>query len=178
MHLGYSPRPPVKCKICRKLIEKPMPRQKAHPGSCKTEWNRRLMAKYHERDKKAAAKAKDPVQIAKQERKRSAAKLDKKDRNRRATIKGAKPPRDRSYLKFLRGCRCAACKATPCDPAHVGTVRGLGQKCSDRQAIPLCRRCHDEQHRLQKRFWAMHSLDREKLILAFNAAFDEMEAAE
>lgn len=63
------------------------------------------------------------------------------------------------YLKWLRGLACVVCYARACDPAHLrlragpGTGAGVSQK-NDRFALPLCRPCHDEQHRVGERvFW-------------------------
>ena len=51
--------------------------------------------------------------------------------------------------------------------AHVGR-RGLGQKCSDRECVPLCRFHHttgiNSHHTLGKRFWSHHGLSRHALI--------------
>jgi hypothetical protein len=51
--------------------------------------------------------------------------------------------------------------------AHVGR-RGLGQKCSDYESLPLCAVHHrtgrESHHRLGKRFWAFHCLSRVALV--------------
>jgi hypothetical protein len=66
------------------------------------------------------------------------------------------------------------------EAAHVG-VRGLGQKSSDRSAIPLCAEHHrlgrDSHHRLGKRFWEHHGLDRDALIAELNRRYEEENAA-
>lgn len=63
--------------------------------------------------------------------------------------------------------------------AHVGE-RGLGQKCSDLETIPLCAEHHREgkysAHKLQKKFFQFHGLNREGIIKALNARY-EKEAA-
>jgi hypothetical protein len=93
---------------------------------------------------------------------------------------------DKPYLDFIRSLCCVVCQIRQCiewssrtEAAHVG-VRGLGQKCSDRETIPLCPAHHrldrDSCHRLGKRFWQHHGLDREALIAAFNQRY-EREAA-
>ncbi len=54
--------------------------------------------------------------------------------------------RDEAWLAEVRKLACAACfNPGPCEPDHVGR-RGLGQKCSDRETIPLCARCHRDRH--------------------------------
>ena len=53
------------------------------------------------------------------------------------------------------------------EAAHVGE-RGLGQKCSDLEAIPLCDWHHrigpEAVHVLQVRFWEHHGLNRAEVI--------------
>ncbi len=54
------------------------------------------------------------------------------------------------------------------EAAHVGD-RGLSQKCSDRWTIPLCglehhREGKESAHKLQKKFWEHHGLDRAATI--------------
>ena len=59
---------------------------------------------------------------------------------------------DPEYRAWIRTQQCLACYANqltqtcPTECAHVGQ-RGLGQKCSDRETIPLCSVVH---HRLGK----------------------------
>ena len=115
--------------------------------------------------------------------------------------KGRKP--DRKYLEWIRGLPCAACagncqfcragvgliphsdgteracdQRTRSEAAHVGD-RGLGQKCSDRETIPLCAEHHRTgpaaHHKLGKRFWAHHRLDKAALIAELNRRY-ELEA--
>lgn len=60
------------------------------------------------------------------------------------------------------------------EAAHVG-IRGLGQKCSDREAIPLGEAHHrtgpDSHHVLGKKFWEHHKIDRDAAIAFFQAAY-------
>lgn len=55
----------------------------------------------------------------------------------------------------------------PVEAAHVGD-RGLGQKCPDREAIPLCAAHHrtgpQAIHKLGRGFWEHHGLDRGTII--------------
>lgn len=60
--------------------------------------------------------------------------------------------------------------------AHVGS-RGLRQKCSDRETIPLCgfehhREGKESAHKLGKLFWEHHGIDRDVLIAALNEAYE------
>lgn len=94
-----------------------------------------------------------------------------------------KPIKDPAYLDFIRTKPCICCSAwwnfhgqtTPTEAAHVGD-RGLGQKCSDREAIPLCERHHRTgplaHHKLGKKFWAYHSLDRNAIIAQLNKEYE------
>lgn len=83
---------------------------------------------------------------------------------------------DEPYLKWLRSLPCVVCGTfSRIDAAHVGP-RGLGQKCSDREALPLCRRHHVDgehsHHVLGRGFWSFWKLDRFRLIADFNRAYD------
>ena len=79
---------------------------------------------------------------------------------------------------YLRWIRTQPCVVRGCghsfrfvEAAHVGE-RGLSQRCSDLETIPLCSHHHrtgrDSQHRLGKAFWAHHGLDRDALVKQFN----------
>ena len=107
---------------------------------------------------------------------------------------GRKPGDDPKYRNWINHLPCVVCmrgwlyselaeaiaeaadlSAQPVSEcAHVGT-RGLGQKCSDRQSIPLCavhrRTGPDAHHVLGKAFWAVHSLDRDDLIRKLQALY-------
>lgn len=91
-----------------------------------------------------------------------------------------KTGKDAEYLAWIRALPCAVCaepewRGHRIEAAHVGD-RGLSQKCPDREAIPLCPRCHrfdkDSHHRAGKRFWVIHGLDREALIGALNEQYE------
>ena len=55
----------------------------------------------------------------------------------------------------------------PTEAAHVG-VRGLGRRCSDREAMPLGHNHHqhspESHHVLGKNFWKHHGLDRDTVL--------------
>jgi 5-methylcytosine-specific restriction endonuclease McrA len=56
--------------------------------------------------------------------------------------KPRKPSRSAAYLQHVREHDCCNCGAPgPSDPDHVGS-RGVGQKTSDFNCVPLCRTCH------------------------------------
>lgn len=89
---------------------------------------------------------------------------------------------DPQYLAFVRSLPCIVCaregckQVSPTEAAHVGE-RGLGQKCSDREAVPLCGLAHhregsESQHKLGKKFWAYHCLERELIIADLNGQYD------
>ena len=91
------------------------------------------------------------------------------------------PPRsglvlDSDFRKWLRKQPCIVCGRTRyVEAAHVGP-RGLSQKCSDREELPLCDLhhwrgplCH---HVLQRKFWIYWKLDRWALIAWFNERYD------
>jgi hypothetical protein len=96
------------------------------------------------------------------------------------------PVVDLNYQKFIRNFACVACMGglvtpdeAPVDDAdrqksrtefaHVSS-RGLGQLCDDLGGLPLCGDEHHRNgphshHKLGRRFWAFHDLDRQALIL-------------
>lgn len=66
------------------------------------------------------------------------------------------------------------------EAAHVG-FRGLGQKCPDRQTVPLCAFHHragpHAAHVLGRKFWDFWKLDRLRLIQEFNERYEREKAA-
>jgi hypothetical protein len=91
------------------------------------------------------------------------------------------PLRDPAYLDWIRQQPCAApdcdcARRLPVESAHVGE-RGLGQKCSDRETIPLCAAHHrtsgNSVHFLGRNFWASAGLNRDSLIGAYNQRYHE-----
>ena len=61
---------------------------------------------------------------------------------RRPIYRAGKPVRDERYLAFLRKLCCIACGSfRSVEAAHFGP-HGIGQKASDLDALPLCRKCH------------------------------------
>ncbi len=61
------------------------------------------------------------------------------------------------------------------EAAHVGE-RGLGQKCSDRETIPLCAAHHrtgpESHHVLGKAFFTHHKLDKDAIVAELNRLYD------
>jgi hypothetical protein len=97
------------------------------------------------------------------------------------------PTRDPEYLDWIRSLPCLLCCRQPggfrgscalqntrTEAAHVG-ARGLGQKASDRETIPLCAYHHrigaTSHHTLQKHFWTHHRLDRDELVRDLNERY-------
>lgn len=63
----------------------------------------------------------------------------------------AKREEDPQHLDRLRAFGCWACRVdgrgwVAAEPHHPRTGQGTGTKAPDRDAIPLCRRHHNEQH--------------------------------
>lgn len=110
-----------------------------------------------------------------------------------------KPGDDPNYLNFIRTRPCVCCYAelirseigpegvlSVCAPrptseaAHVGP-RGLGQKCPDRQTVPLCAQHHRvgplAHHVLGKRFWDTWALNRDELISSLQSIYKIQEQA-
>lgn len=92
-----------------------------------------------------------------------------------------------AYLIFVRSLGCIVCRdkgnlqETRTEAAHCGD-RGLGQKCSDRETIPLCAWHHrigpESQHVLGKGFWTHHGLEKDKLFAQLQAVFNISGGAE
>lgn len=78
--------------------------------------------------------------------------------------------KNRAYLKFIRGLFCIVCGQNwSIDAAHTG-ARGVGQRATDLETLPLCRKCHDEYHRIGRmQFCILHSLDIPKIIATLQA---------
>lgn len=91
--------------------------------------------------------------------------------------------RDEIYLRYLRRQPCCICgDNTSVEAAHlrVGSIgdgkrdAGGGEKSSDKWALPLCGRHHDEQHTMNEReFWARYGLDPFALCLHYQANPDD-----
>lgn len=94
------------------------------------------------------------------------------------------PHRDIVYLAWLRTMPCVVCwtyrirslRFATVEAAHVGE-RGIGQKCSDREALPLCTHHHrtgpQSHHVLGRKFWEFWHLDRFLLIRNHNECFEK-----
>jgi hypothetical protein len=83
------------------------------------------------------------------------------------------PVRDAAYLRFIRMLPCVACgkKRWIMDAMHTGP-RGIGQKASDLDALPGCRQCHRELHRIGPvKFQAKHRIDFRELRAKFQAFY-------
>jgi hypothetical protein len=80
-----------------------------------------------------------------------------------------KSVRDPAYLAFIRSLPCSVCpRDRTIEAAHVGH-RGLSQKSSDRETVPLCSLHHKEQHRIGlKRFARDYNLDIPTMLRALN----------
>jgi hypothetical protein len=91
---------------------------------------------------------------------------------------GERPLVDEAYKRFIRREPCCACgKAKRSEAAHFGP-RGLGQKSDDRQALPLCHKCHRTSpisyHELGPvKFALAHKLDVAAQIAKLNAFYEE-----
>jgi hypothetical protein len=73
-----------------------------------------------------------------------------------------KQPRKRSEaaLDAARALPCLICgDPTTVEAHHPRMTAGLGQKCDDDKAVPLCGRHHRELHRMNEReFWASYGI--------------------
>lgn len=106
------------------------------------------------------------------------------------SAQGQRQPRvrDNGYLAWVRRLPCAAgadgCEG-PVEAAHIRFSSALsgrrnpGLQCkpSDRHVMPLCVAHHRggplSQHSMNEvRFWSLHNIDPDKLIIALNECFD------
>jgi hypothetical protein len=77
--------------------------------------------------------------------------------------------RDDEYLAYVRRQRCCICgDNTSVEAAHlrIGSVdhnkrdTGMGEKPSDKWALPLCGKHHRQQHTMNEHeFWASYGID-------------------
>lgn len=71
--------------------------------------------------------------------------------------------RSKAHLLFVRGRPCLICQRAPSDPHHVkfAQPRTLGRKVSDEFTVPLCRRHHQDLHRVgnERAWWANMQVD-------------------
>lgn len=102
---------------------------------------------------------------------------------------------DKEYLAFVRSLPCIVCilpwkldgsgiaysnvQKSITEAAHTGS-HGIGQKSSDRDALPLCAIEHHREgptsyHKLGTKFFAYHGLDRKKLVADLQRQFGERE---
>ena len=84
-----------------------------------------------------------------------------------------RPVRNPHYRKFLRRFACVGCKSETRyrDAMHVGP-RGLAQKASDLDALPGCRQCHRQLHRIGPvHFQSCHKVDFAQMQEMFRAFY-------
>lgn len=121
---------------------------------------------------------KPPLCLEIPKRRSLASRTFKKLRRTWRKVKGTWPARDPRYLRWIRLHPCVVCMRFDIsafgrsDAMHVGEIRGLGQKCSDRETLPGCRFHHREHHKYGREFWKHYQLDRDALIATFNARFE------
>jgi len=188
--MRHSKRPPVDCAVCTKPIENPGPFQKVHPGACHREWNNRNSAKHHAKRKaaKLAKRARKKIgKISGRKPIKDPAYLDF-IRSRACIICAFAEQRWNQHRTMRERITAAGVdftdhtpignspkpqQLTPTEAAHVG-LRGLRQKCSDRETLPLCAEHHrtgpDSHHVLGKRFWEHHGIDRDIWVAAYAEA--------
>lgn len=89
---------------------------------------------------------------------------------------------DAKYRKFIASLGCVICcdqgrkQTSRTECAHAGE-RGLSQKCSDYECLPLCAFQHhrlgpESHHVLGKRFWGHHNINKEHTFAALRAVYE------
>ena len=94
----------------------------------------------------------------------------------------------RSHLAWLRTLPCLitgqrkdvdAAHIRYAEPVYGKRITGIGEKPSDRFAVPLSRRLHEEQHKGNEReFWARHGIDPLFVALSLWACSQDDDAGE
>ena len=76
------------------------------------------------------------------------------------------PTRSPQHLAFVRTLPCSVCGRTRgVQAAHAPGSRGMGQKRSDLETLPLCAAHHEEQHRIGwPRFTQTYGLDVQAIL--------------
>lgn len=96
------------------------------------------------------------------------------------TMKKQDRIRDDEHLERIRNMDCIACDAPPkSDPAHIREgCYSIGMKPGDDLTVPLCRGCHDRQHRYgEKNFWnAVFAINRDLCIEGIKAIAKQLYA--
>lgn len=95
--------------------------------------------------------------------------------------------KDPAHLDFIRSLYCASCADnTSVEAAHLraGSLKygkretGMGEKPSDRWALPLCSLCHREQHSGDESlFWALRGINPWVLALTLYSVSGDAEMA-
>lgn len=90
---------------------------------------------------------------------------------------------DELYLRYIRRQPCCLCgEDTTVEAAHlrVGSINdgkassGMGEKSSDKWALPLCGRHHKMQHAMNEReFWASFGINPFALAMTYQANPDD-----
>ncbi len=120
-------------------------------------------------------------------------------RRKQAAIRGAKPARDADYRAYIGILPCVVCFMDACphleayagyahfeqhrngdfgsvsECCHVGkTGKGMRQKCSDYETIPMCREHHKEQHAPDgATFFERHPIPLAGAFAALRKAYEE-----
>lgn len=77
--------------------------------------------------------------------------------------------RSEKHLKFVRSLPCLIHGTTPSEAAHIRTFTdgGTGLKPSDHFTVPLCSKCHREQHHEGEiTFWGGEEVVRNLIVFA------------
>ncbi len=100
------------------------------------------------------------------------------------------PARDEKYRNFIRSLGCIVCRdsvpvnaqSSRTECAHVGSIRGLSQKCSDYETAPLCMEHHrtgpESHHVIGKRFFEFHGIEKVKTFAALRAVYEMTDGGE
>lgn len=95
---------------------------------------------------------------------------------------------DEKHLAFIRSLPCVVCKNNieteaahirMMDPTVAKPMTGIGQKPHDKYTLPLCGKCHREQHAVREnQFWERAGIDPVKLALELYSESGDFERGE
>lgn len=93
---------------------------------------------------------------------------------------------DEQHLAFIRGLPCLVCQNNIeteaahiryADPSIAKPVTGIGHKPHDKFTVPMCGKCHRNQHsRSERAFWDEVGIDPVKIALALFSVSGDYES--
>lgn len=88
--------------------------------------------------------------------------------------KKKKRPEDTDYKTFIRSLPCLICGKNGSVHHHESLEgSGMGMKCNDKEAIPLCVECHHQRHHIgRSTFYGKHDLNYYDEVIRYQLLYD------